>query len=248
MKQILTLLFIFFLVTKGGNAQVDFVKATQLLEEGDYKNAKIQYLSIIESENVSPALYSNLAKTYYNLGDKVNTILYYERALKLDPGSREIAVAVNNVRQELEVRIIEIPDFIFLSWYRKIVGSISSTAWMTFQVILGIFTIVSLYGFLFGRFLTRKRMLMVVFSAFSLSILTFIFSFSSRSYEQSSDTAIITAQIEAIYQAPDILSPVVTAVAPGVKVWIEEEIGEWIKVRLRDRDTGWVRKEEVSII
>ena len=55
-------------------------------------------------------------------------------------------------------------------------------------------------------------------------------------------------EVSSINQAPDDISPEVTEVGEGIKVWITDELGDWYKVVLRDKDEGWIKKSEVEVI
>ena len=54
----------------------------------NFRLAAQLYLDIIKTQGASAKLYYNLGNTYYRLGETGNAIIYYERALRLDPSDR----------------------------------------------------------------------------------------------------------------------------------------------------------------
>lgn len=228
--------------------EVSFQGASQALEDGEIQTAQLQYKQLIEDGFSSPELYSNLAKTYYLDGDRINAILYYERALRLAPSNDDVINALNNIRQELDVRLSDIPDFIVVAAYRGYVRSLSPRSWLILQVLFGGLSLVGLYLLFFKAGGVPKWTTYGVGIAALLFLLSWLWSHQAKSYIMSRDEAIITVNSTSLYSAPDDISPEVTAVVGGIKIWITDELGDWYKVRLRDKDEGWVKKEEVTII
>lgn len=231
-------------------AQEDvFDQASIALEEGRLDEAQRGYEQLISEGQVSTELYANLAKTYYLSEDKTTAILYYERALRLDPDNTEIINSLSNIRQELDIRLSDIPDFVVVSAYQSIVRFLSPATWISLQVLFGIVAVGLLYFLLFRVGEDRYRMVLIAAAVSTfLFILSWLMAVQSKGYIVAQDQAIVSIEATSLYTSPDALSPEVAALVGGIKVWITDELGEWYKVRLRDRDEGWVKKEEVTII
>jgi len=72
-----------------GDAQGLFAEANQKYFDGDWSGATTLYASIIERFEVEDAaLYHNLGNACFRSGAYGSAILYYERALRLEPGGK----------------------------------------------------------------------------------------------------------------------------------------------------------------
>ena len=71
----------------GANAQSLVEQANKAYSEDKFIEALKLYEEAVAKEGVSTELYYNIGNTYYRLGSKGKAILYYERALALDPSN-----------------------------------------------------------------------------------------------------------------------------------------------------------------
>jgi len=74
-----------------------------------------------------------------------------------------------------------------------------------------------------------------------------LMAYHSKLTELGGDQA-ISMQSQELYEAADDRSNSIVSIGPGNKVFLLDTIGDWYKVQLRDKDTGWVKKDRVSII
>ena len=78
--------------------------------EENYQAALDGFAAIEEAGYVSPALYYNMGNCCYKLGHRVGlSILYYEKALKLDPAYEDAAVNLEIAREQTLDRIEAVP-------------------------------------------------------------------------------------------------------------------------------------------
>ena len=61
------------------------VQADSAYNKEDYSTAVRLYHQAIEADGVSPEVCYNLANAYYRIGRPGRAVIYYERALALDP-------------------------------------------------------------------------------------------------------------------------------------------------------------------
>ena len=230
---------------------VEFDRSVELLQNDDHRGAIIAMDSIISQGQVSPKLYSNLANAHFNQGNKAEAILYYEKALVMDPRNSDILNAITAIRKQLNIQITNIPDFILVSYYRNIVNLFSASVWSTLQLLTGIIAITLLFLYMYPReneLMSIRNIKILGISAFIVSMLLLVFAHSKKNYELGGSQGIVMESNISIHQAPDKLSPEVAPIGEGNKVFIISELGKWYKVSLRDKDLGWIKKEEVVII
>lgn len=227
-----------------------FDESIQLLKNSQVSQAIALMDSIHNMGYISTELYSNLAHAHALNHDHAHAILNYERALVWAPHNKNIHKALAAHRKQLQIQISEIPDFILVTYYRSIVNMFTASTWSILQLILGIISIGALFLLWFSppSFLSRRVVLITTIAACVMSILLACIAWSKKGYENSQHQGIIMMDDITLHQAPDKLSPTVAPLGAGNKVFILSEIGEWYKVTLRDKDTGWVKKEEVTII
>ena len=98
--------------------------------EENYRAALDGFAAIEEAGYVSPDLYYNMGNCCYKLGHQLGrSILYYEKALKLDPAYEDAAVNLEIAREGTLDRIEAVPEFILLTWFKAFRDTLSSDAW-----------------------------------------------------------------------------------------------------------------------
>ena len=207
-----------------------------------------RYLDLLVDQKHSAELYANLGYAYYQQNDLGKAILYYEKAIRLEPHNGEFLESIRMIRSELPVQITYIPDFIIVRLYRNAYNLLNSTTWSILQLLLFACLLYFLYIWLFRELKYGPLYQWVIFSLLLLSIvLSSFFAYHRKQYEIGGYAGISMGN-QIIYQAPDQRSEEVVSIGPGNKVFILDQIGEWYKVQLRDKDIGWIQKDQISII
>jgi len=132
MKRFLTLLLSALIVTgvfgEPGQKEL-WIKANNSYLQALYQEALDDYLMIEEMGYTSSKLCYNIGNTYFKLNNIPRSILYYERALKIDPSDADILNNLSLAKEYTLDRIEEVPDFIVKTWFRNLNYSISSDGW-----------------------------------------------------------------------------------------------------------------------
>ena len=104
-RKILTLAAVMLMVWQmafaAGNA--DFSAANKAYSSELYNKALQTYLDIAKKDGVSSELYYNIGNTYYRLNDRANAVLYYERALLLNPSNGDARSNLDFVRTKAQI-------------------------------------------------------------------------------------------------------------------------------------------------
>ena len=105
MKQVIItiMLAVLALPMLANNANID--RANQAYKQELYNEALKLYLKKEKKNGVSSALYCNIGDTYYRLKDNVHAVLFYERALLLDPSNSDARFNLEFVRGVLMRKI-----------------------------------------------------------------------------------------------------------------------------------------------
>lgn len=215
----------------------------------NYQSDSIErYLSILTDGKHSPSLYANLGYEYYQNGNLANAILYYEKALKLDPHNDQLQKSLDQIRSELPIQITDIPDFILVRWYRSAYNYLSSTTWSVIQLFAGIVLLYFLYRLLFRNMTTKMiYQWLIIGGLLVIILLTSFFAYHRKQFEIGGHSG-VSLKLQEVYEGPDSRSGTVLTIGPGNKVYILDNIGEWYKIQVRDKDTGWILKENIALI
>lgn len=114
------------------NANID--RANQAYKQELYNEALKLYLQEAEKTGVSSALYCNIGDTYYRLKDNVHAVLFYERALLLDPSNSDARFNLEFVRGKMQLPD-DAGDSWFSNWVDQTVSRFSSNTWAIIAII-----------------------------------------------------------------------------------------------------------------
>ena len=218
--------------------------------DGRWDEARDAWQSIETSGVESARLYGNIGNAWFKSGEIARAILYYEKALKLDPSFPDARYNLDFARTFVQDKIESVPEFFLASWLRRVSRSLSSNAWTGLFFLFLTLTLAALLLFLLGR-ATRLRK-----TGFYLAILFFLLSAGALSFAAGQRSAYRRAD-EAI-----ILRPVVTVrsspgsegakdlfiLHEGTKVRILDRVGAWENISLADGRQGWISASEADLI
>lgn len=215
-------------------------KAEEAFADGQWQNT-LNYYQMIEGEEMQSAdLYYNMGNTYFKLGDNAHAILYYERALKLDPAHKDAAHNLDIVRQLTLDKIDAVPDFILITWFRNLRQSLSADSWAWIAVALAALVAVLLLLFRQGSSLTLRRTAFIAAcAALLLTLFAFIFSLRQKQAILNRDSAVITVPVCPVKSSPADGGNTVFVLHEGTKVRVLDRVGDWAKVQIADGRQGW---------
>lgn len=235
---------------EGPDAESLWTAANESYEQGDYAQAAADYEAISEMGLESPALYYNTANAYFQQGKLANAILYYERALKLDPSYSDAEYNLNYANSLISDKIDPVPEFFLKEWFRSISYMMDSDGWaITFLILLAVTLSLGL-TFLLARSVVWKRV------GFYAGIVTLVLMFSALAFSlwqksdyEDSDKAIVMRALE-VRSTPsnEASQKVLFELNPGTKVEVLEIRGSSMKISIADGRQGWVKTYDLEII
>ena len=216
----------------------------------DYQGALECFKQLETLGYESPELYYNIGNSYYKMSGYIAySILYYERALKLDPSHKDALSNLEFVRQFTLDKIEVVPEFVLVTWFKTVRQGLSSNGWaylaLTFMVILAALLLL----FRFGRNLALRKIsfafaiIVTIFMAISV-----IFSFGLKGEMESEDGAVVVNPVSSVKSSPNNTGKSLFIIHEGTNVTVLEELGQWYKVELSDGRQGWVVKRDIEII
>ena len=224
-------------------------KANDAYSMGQYESALAYWLQIEDSGEHSYKLYCNIGNAYYKTGSMGKAVLYYEKALKLNPAGEDAKINLQIAKLQTLDKIEVVPEFILTTWIKDIRNMMSSDSWA--YVALGLFAVVALLMLLFKFAPTvgqRKFSFVLACIVFLFAIFAVIFAANLRANANSEDQAIVMVPVSNVKSAPNATGNNLFILHEGSKVEILEEAGKWCRIEISDGRQGWMQKNDVDVI
>ena len=214
-----------------------------------YEEAIGSYETILNQGFLSSELYYNLGNSYYRLGNLGKAILYFEKSLKVSPSNDDAVHNLKLANARTVDKIQEIPPLFFIKWWNILLTSFTSVGW---QLIIFVFYILLLICVALYFLIRNIQVQKYAFIFGSLNIIALLFSviffFSSLERESSKDYGILQKSIETVKISPDKQSDDAFVVHEGIKFKIEDEVNDWVKIKLSDGKVGWLPTNSFEVI
>ncbi|NLX65796.1 MAG: tetratricopeptide repeat protein [Bacteroidales bacterium] len=227
--------------------------ASQAYRDQDYKKSIALYEKLIAQEmaddKVSAQLYYNLGNAYFRDNQTGKAILWYERALLLDPGDSDIRHNLRFAQNRTVDRIDTAANLFLTNWFRGVRNLFSSNQWAVMAIVLFILFLTCMAVYLFIRLLwARKTAFYTGIVLLLLMIGANSFAFSQKSERSRKDSAIVMVGAAPVNASPDTGSNQLFELHEGTKVKIRNKDGNWLEIQIADGSRGWIRQQEVEII
>lgn len=217
--------------------------------EGDYAKAIEEYVAIIDGGEYSVELYYNLANAYFKSEKLGKAILYYNKALRLDPSSDDIRHNLALAEAQTKDNIAAVPEFFLNGWLRTVRSWMSCSAWTILS--LAIFALALIFVLLFllaSAIKVRKAGFYGTLCAVLLFAATTSFAVSSRNDMLRHDEAVVMGSAISIKSSPDSSATDLFVLHEGTKVRVVSELDEWCEIVIADGKKGWMLKSSIENI
>lgn len=225
-----------------------------LFEQGkeQYKADKFQeainnWMKIEAAGEHSAELYYNIANAHYKLNSIGPSIYYYEKALQLAPGDKDI---LNNLAfaQNATVDAIEpLPQTLFVKWDNALSNWLNFEGWAKVSVVCAFLFALFFLLYYFSSVTLRKRLLFVG-AIVSMFVLFTAVTMSFRTYDRylSNQPAIIFAESTDVKTEPSMKSETAFLLHEGTKVQILSEEDDWFRIQIADGKDGWIPNSDLK--
>lgn len=249
---ILAALFISLFIT-GASAQesgtAKFNQGVAYFTAASYKEALQSWNEVYTTGYRSASLCYNMGNAYFKLNNIPQAILFYERAYLLKPADEDINYNLQIARTLIVDRFQEIPELFFVKWYNFVSLFLSSNRWARISITTFILSLLFLSLYIYSSKYSRKVLgFWLAVALFVLSIGSFAFSSRNKYLVYDSHKAIITTPVISGKSSPDSSGTDLFVLHEGTKVSVEDELGEWLEIRLSDGNKGWVPLNSLNII
>ena len=215
--------------------------------DGRWQEAEQAWTSIADAGLESAGLYYNIGNACYKGGDNAKAILWYERALKVDPSHSDARVNLEFVNSLIQDRIEAVPEFFLEAWGRKMCWTLSSNVWAVLFIVFIAATLSMLLVFLLSGGRGRKIGFFAGLAMLLLSLLCLDFAFWQRTEGLKHDSAVVTAAVSEVKSSPGS-GVSLFVLHEGTKVKLLENVGDWQNIELADGRQGWIPAGSLTII
>lgn len=224
----------------------------------DFAGALSGYRKALDSEGSSSDLYYNLGNTYYRLGNVGQAVLFYERALKVNPANEDAFANLEFVRSRIQGSPED--DTTFLGkMHQSIKADMTpdAWAWTAFMLFVLMCGAVALYLFT-DRIILRKV------GFFSALILLAVFAYVITVAYQTANAvdddsyAIVTSPVTNLRSEPttDAKDAKTVPLPAGSKVEIVDSLSTpkdtkvqmWYEVKINNNSRAWMNAADAERI
>ena len=239
----------------GASAQDSYVdslwnEANAAYVEGRWADAAAGYGLISGMGLESASLYCNTGDAFFKGGNIPMAILYYERALKIDPSYEDARYNLELLGSMIQDRIEPVPEFVLKAWARDLCYLMDSDSWaICFLVFLAAALALVLVFLLAPTAGGRRAGFFTGIVVLVLAVLSLTFSIWQKNDYTDADKAIVMRPVTSVKSSPAAGSSTdLFILHEGTKVKIIDEVGAWNNIELADGRQGWIPSADIERI
>lgn len=245
-------LFVLPALCKAGTTDMlDSLKtiADKAFAEEKYDRAAELYNQIADSV-ASVSVCYNLGCTYYRLDDMAHSVLWFERALKLNPADEDIEANLQLAREKTIDRITAKHNFVVLDIFYRMTSMLSLNQWTWACITLFILALVMLGVFLIAdRVTLRKSGFFASVLFLLLCILGNVCALYQKHESSRHDAGIVMSSVVTVKSTPSEGGNDLFLLHEGTRVEIRDSsLKDWAEIEIADGKVGWIQKKHFVII
>ncbi len=238
----LVTLSLLFLSSAGVRADAGetFNAANKLYEQQKFAAAAAEYEKLVQSSNISSAIYFNLGNAYFKAGQLGRAIAAYRRAEDIAPRDPDIQANLQFARNEAGSKWTE-------SLWGQWVHRFTLNGWTSATVIfIWLFFGLLIIGHWRPEWRKTLRLWSIVFATGALFCGT-CFSFSLRD-RLFTNPAVVIVQEAVARRGPFEESQSYFSLRDGAEIFVVDRKDKWVQVADSSRRTGWLPESQVLVL
>lgn len=233
----------------GQNLESTIKEAETYYNQADFDAASDAYLKVLQAGYHSADIYYNLGNTYFKQNKFPPGILYYEKALKLDPSNENVLFNLKLANTKIQDKIDAVPQLFFIRWYVSLYNMYSVDKWAKISLILfAIAALFSLLYFLGKNIAIRKTGFYFGFIFLFLMSSALFLSYKKNVSQKEQAFAIVFTPAVTVKSSPTHNGVDLFVIHEGTKLQIIDKVGEWCEVKIANGSVGWIEKQNLRII
>ncbi len=216
---------------------------------GNFKQAIADYEELL-GDHRSADLYYNLGNAYYRADNLPRAIINYERALRLDPGNRDIRWNLEVANSKTIDKITPSPEFFLARWWKAVVYLFGVDGWAVVSIVSVLLALLLALVYLFGgRVGLRKTGFFGGVFFLLVFVLSNVFAYQQKSAIENHRGAVVVAPTVSVRTTPDANAQSSFVLHEGTKVDItDRQLKGWRGVKVADGRDGWVQESALEEI
>lgn len=223
-------------------------KAEKFYAEKDFESALNIYSEIENSGNFSFELYYNMGNCHFKLDDIASSILYYERAKKLNPTNEDLLFNLEYAQSKTADKVEALPKSRAANLYDSVLNLFSVDGWATVSVVLFITGLIALFLFFYlSQISIKKLSLISSIIVLVLSGSSYLLASSKLAKENIREGIVFSSTVN-VTSSPNNSGTELFVIHEGLKVEILETSGDYVKIKLADGNVGWIETSNIQVI
>ena len=222
----------------------------QAYTAGNYQQALQDWEGVRETGLASRELYYNLGNAYFKTGEIAPAILWYERALRLDPSDTDVRYNLDFARSQTQDKIDEVPEIFFEQWGHAICYLLPSNTWAVIGLVAFALLVVCVLLYLLGATSARRRL--GFFAGIACLVMAFLgwdFAQWQRQEALRQDMAIVMRPVVSVKSSPSAESAKdLFILHEGTRVKVLDNVSGYSQIELADGRQGWLPTPDVEVI
>lgn len=192
----------------------------------------------------------NLGCSYYRVDNIAKSVLWLERASRLNPSDEDVQFNLALVRNKTIDKITPKHEMIIISIFKKLVNIMSLESWSVACISLFILSFVFISLFFFSNVLTLRKVGLFMFAlCFVLCVLGNICAYQQRSMASNHVNGIIMSPAVTVKSTPTDSGSDLFVIHEGTFVEIKDSsMKDWLEIQIADGKVGWIPKKTLELI
>lgn len=245
---------LFLLLATLSFAQKGTVETLQKQASEAYKNEKYDeatnlYLKLNKMGESADVCY-NLGNCYFRQDDIAHSILWYERALQMDPSDDDVRANLMFVQTKTVDKIVSEEDIFFVRWFKTMLVSQTITTWTLCGIMFFALMLVGVLLYIFAeQIVMRKLGFFGGMVMFLLCLLANTFAWQQSRMQSTHNRAVVMETAVTVKSTPSDNGTDLFLLHAGTTMTIlDSSIPGWAQIRLSNDKEGWLPVEAIEKI
>ena len=222
----------------------------QAYSDGDYAGALQDWEEVRSAGLMSRELYYNLGNAYFKDGQLAQSILWYERALRLDPSDDDVRYNLEYARSLAQDKIEEVPEIFFEQWGHTMCYLLPSNVWAVIGLVGFALLVACVLLYLLGSTPGRRKLgFFAGIAALVIAFLGWDFAQWQRQEAQRQDMAIVMRPVSSVKSSPsESGAKDLFILHEGTRVKVLDNVSGFSNIELADGRQGWIPARDLEVI
>ncbi len=219
-----------------------FDAANKLYEEGKYAEAVVAYEKLIQSGQVSDALYFNLGNACYKAGQTGRAIAAYRQAERLSPRDPSLRFNLQFVRKKVNGS-----DSVPGQWWQRWLARLTLNEW-TLLTSIAVWTWFLLLALTQWRPELKRALRSYKFASSMAGCLLGLCLGASLHDYYFNQSAVVIAREAIVRNGPLDESQSAYSVQDGTELTVLDQKDDWLQVSDSRERVGWLKRNQVLML